>query len=80
MERELIIPINIGDFDVHKFNLEIDLIKRMIPFLESFYSFAISNEVFDINRHKLVVRKRLLKHFFYNGVNKKKMFFSICKN
>ena len=80
MERELIIPIDTGDFDLRKFNLEVDLIKKLIPFFESFYSFYQNNEVFDFIKHRRIVKKRLLKQFFYDGLHKKKMCFTICKN
>lgn len=80
MQRELIIPVKSQDYDQEKVKLEINLVKKMLPYLESFYSFVVNNELFDLSNHKRIKRSHLLKDIFTNGTANKQMCFIICKN
>lgn len=70
MERELLLTIRKSNYDNKKLNREIECIKSLFPYLESFETFTASNEVFDLERHTVVSTKPKLKHIFDRGVQK----------
>ena len=70
MERELLLTIRKSNYDNKKLNREIECIKSLFPYLESFETFTASNEVFDLERHTVVSTKPKLKHIFDQGVQK----------
>ena len=74
MERELLITVKRSNYDSKKIDQEIAYIKTLFPFLESFETFTISNQVFDLEHHKVVDAKSRLKHIFNEGVQKNNSF------
>ena len=74
MERELLITVRRSNYDTNKIDREIAYIKTLFPFLESFETFTISNQVFDLEKHTVVDTKSRLKHIFNEGVQKNNSF------
>jgi hypothetical protein len=74
MERELLITVRRSNYDTYKIDREIAYIKTLFPFLESFETFTISNQVFDLEKHTVVDTKSRLKHIFNEGVQKNNSF------
>ncbi len=70
MERELLLTIRKSNYDNKKLNREIECIKSLFPYLESFETFTVSNEVFDLEKHTVVSTKPKLKHIFDQGIQK----------
>jgi len=80
MERELILLkpkdsiLSEEDIEVEKRNM-----KKLLPYIESFNAFIITNEVLDIIEHKKVTgRHRLLKAFC--GEKSEHELFIVCNN
>jgi hypothetical protein len=74
MERELLITVKKSNYDDKKIDREIACIKTLFPFLESFETFKISNEIFDLEKHTIIHTRPRLKHIFYEGVQKNNSF------
>jgi hypothetical protein len=74
MERELLITVSRSNYDDKKINREIECIKTLFPYLESFETFTITNEVFDLEKHTIVTRLQRLRHIFDQGVQKNNSF------
>jgi len=68
MERELLITVKRSNYDNKKINREIECIKTLFPYLESFETFTITNEVFDLEKHTIVTRLPRLRHIFDEGI------------
>jgi hypothetical protein len=74
MERELLITVRKSNYDTNKIDREIAYIKTLFPFLESFETFTISNQVFDLEHHKVVDTRSRLRHIFNEGIQKNNSF------
>ena len=74
MERELLITVRKSNYDNKKINQEIECIKPLFPYLESFETFTSTNEVFDLERHTVVSNRPRLKHIFEQGLRKHSSF------
>ena len=74
MERELLITIKKSSNDNDKVDREINCIKSLFPYLESFETFNISNQVFDLEKHTIVDKLPRLKHIFKEGIQKNNSF------
>jgi len=74
MERELLITIKKNNYDDKKINREIECIKNLFPYLESFETFTVSNEIFDLEKRAVVSKKPILRHIFNEGVQKNNSF------
>ena len=68
MERELIITVKKDKVDNEKINREVECIKTLFPYLESFETFATCNQVFDLENHNVVNANKRLKNIFDKGV------------
>jgi hypothetical protein len=68
MERELILSVKSNMYDKKKVNLEIATIKKMLPYIESFESFAMHNEVFDLASHEFINKRMEVHHLFVKGL------------
>lgn len=68
MERELIITIKKDGGDEEKVNREVECIKTLFPYLESFETFATCNQVFDLKKHNIIYTNKRLKYIFEKGV------------
>jgi site-specific recombinase XerD len=74
MERELLITVKKSNYDNKKIDREIECIKTLFPYLESFETFTASNEIFDLEKHKIVSALPRLRHIFYEGMQKNNSF------
>ena len=74
MERELIITVKKDSYDDSKINREIECIKGLFPYLESFETFTSCNEIFDLEQHIVVETNSRLKNIFKEGVQKNNSF------
>src|ERR1044072_859219 len=74
MERELLITVKKSSYDNTKINREIECLKALFPYLESFETFTVSNQVFDLEKHTVVTTKPRLRHIFKEGVQKNNSF------
>lgn len=80
MERELLIPVKSRNYDKDKVENEIKVLKKILPFIESFETFYANNEIFDINTKQLIKASRLLKPLFDQGFEKNTRYYVCCKN
>ncbi len=80
MERELIISLNNKSYDKKKINAEIEEIKKMLPYIESFKGFAQNNEIFDICNRRIIKRRHKLMNIYSEGTGKNVFCFVLCKN
>ncbi len=74
MERELLITVKKNKYDDKKIDREIECIKTLFPFLESFETFTASNEIFDLENHSIVTTTPRLRHIFNQGIRKNNSF------
>jgi hypothetical protein len=70
MERELLLTVKKSNYDNKKLSREIECIKSLFPYLESFETFTASNEIFDLEKHTTVNTRLKLKHIFNEGIQK----------
>ncbi|MBV9962930.1 MAG: hypothetical protein JO072_11850 [Parafilimonas sp.] len=74
MERELLITVKKSNYDNKKINKEIECIKTLFPYLESFDTFTMSNQIFDLEKHAIVNTRPRLRHIFNEGIQKNNSF------
>lgn len=74
MEREVLITVRKNNSDNTKIDLEIENIKRLFPYLESFETFTTSHEVLDLEKHAVVNAKVRLHDIFEKGIQTNKSF------
>lgn len=74
MERELILTVKKNNLDDRKINREIECIKGLFPYLESFETFTTCNQIFDLEKHSVVNANNRLRHIFDEGVQKNNSF------
>ena len=74
MERELLITVKKNRYDGEKINREIECIKALFPYLESFETFTMSNQIFDLEKHTVIETTHKLRHIFDEGVQKNNSF------
>lgn len=79
MERELLITVRRSNYDDKKIDREIEYIKTLFPYLESFELFTASNQVIDLEKHAVINRLSRLKHIFNEGIQKNNSFI-VCLN
>ena len=74
MERELLITVKKSNYDNKKIDREIEYIKTLFPYFESFETFTSSNQIFDLEKHVIVNATPRLKHIFQEGIQKNNSF------
>ncbi|MFT4155953.1 hypothetical protein [Parafilimonas sp.] len=74
MERELLITVKTDEADRKKINREIENIKKLFPYLESFDTFNLSHEVLDLKNHAIVSARPKLQVIFKKGIQKNSSF------
>lgn len=74
MERELIITVKKNSYDDSKISREIECLKGLFPYLESFETFTTCNEIFDLEKHRIVIASARLRHIFDEGAQKNNSF------
>jgi hypothetical protein len=80
MERELILPVKDSNYDKRKVENEIETMKKLLPFIESFKAFFINNDVFDIRSHKLIKKYNRIRDAFAEGLERTTKYYVFCKN
>ena len=74
MERELLITVRESHSDKRKIDKEIENIKKLFPYLESFKTFTESHEVLDLEKHSIISAKPRLHDIFKKGIQKNSSF------
>ncbi len=74
MERELLISVRKNNSDDKKVDREIENIKRLFPYLESFETFTTSHEVLDLEKHAVVNTRQRLHDIFRKGLKTNRSF------
>ncbi len=80
MERELLLTVKNSESNTRKINVEINTIKRFLPFVESFSAFLLNYEVFDLKKRNEITKTNRLKNIFETGSNSNPYHFVVCKN
>ena len=80
MERELLLAVKDKQYSKERVENEIEVVKKILPFIESCNTFCKNNEVFDSRHHKLVKNSSKLKEVFASGVDNNTRYYVICKN
>jgi len=80
MERELILPVKDMNYDKQKVENEIETMKKLLPYIESFKSFFRNNDVFDIRSHRLITRYNKIRDAFDEGLQSTTKYYIFCKN
>jgi hypothetical protein len=80
MERELLLAVKDKDYSIQRVENEIEVVKKILPFIESCDAFYRNNEVFDSRNHKLVSSRSKLRVVFELGADKNTRYFIISKN
>jgi hypothetical protein len=80
MEREVILTTQSKYSRSRRVKAEIENIKKMLPYIESFDAFCLNNEVFDMNRQTVVTRRSRLRSVFMDGVNRNAQIYIYGRN
>ena len=80
MERELLLLVNNKHCNRVELENEIETMKKMLPYIESFISFFSNNDVFDSSNRKPVTKWRKLKYAFDNCLKQDSKYYVFCKN
>jgi len=80
MERELLLAVKNKDYSKQRVDSEIEVVKKILPYIESCNTFCKNNEVFDNRHHKLVKNSSKLREVFDSGADNTTRYFVICKN
>lgn len=80
MERELILPVKDSNYDKRKLENEIETMKKLLPYIESFNTFLANNDIFDIRNHTLVTKSNKIKNAFEEGLEATTKYYVFCKN
>jgi hypothetical protein len=80
MERELLMNTNTLHFTKSKMMDEVNCVKSILPYIESFTAFKTYNEVFNMKKSKKVRFSYKLSRIFYKGIENYPEHFIICMN
>jgi ABC-type uncharacterized transport system substrate-binding protein len=80
MERELLLAVKDKHYSSQRVENEIEVVKKILPYIESCNTFCKNNEVFDSHRQKLVKNAARLREIFETGLSNTNRYFIICKN
>ena len=80
MERELLLAVKDKNFSQQRVDREIEVMKKMLPFIESYDTFKINSEVFDIHEHKIIKSNHRMKDLFDLGTENNSRYYIISKN
>lgn len=80
MERKLFLPMKEILFTRERVNAEISIFKKILPFIESFQSFGSTHEIFDLQKHRKLKRKKNKLNIYNSGFEQSNRYFAICKN
>ena len=80
MERELILHVKDSNYDRKKLDMEIETMKKLLPYIESYNTFEASNDIFDIRSHKLMTRSSKIRNAFEEGLDCTTGYYVFCRN
>lgn len=80
MERELILCVKDKNYDREMVAIEIETMKRLLPYIESYLAFKESNDIFDIRDHRLITRSNVIRNVFKEGFGRTTKYYVFCKN
>ena len=80
MEREVILTVKDSNYDRKKLEMEIETMKKLLPYIESFSAFAANNDIFDIRSNKLITRSNKIRSAFEEGLDWTGKYYVFCKN
>ena len=79
MERELFF-INESNYDETKLEMEIETIKKLLPYIESFSAFVANNEICDIRNHAFITNNNKIRNAMEDGLDCTTQYYVFCKN
>jgi hypothetical protein len=79
MERGLILCVKDSNYDRKKIEMEIETMKKFLPYIESYDTFEASNDIFDIHEHKMITRSNK-RNAFEEGLVCSTKYYVFCKN
>jgi hypothetical protein len=80
MERELLLAVKDKNYNKERVENEIEVMKKLLPYIEAYSTFKENNEILDLHTHKLIKNNIQLKDFFESGVQDHSRYHIICKN
>lgn len=80
MEREVFLAVRENLFNRKKIRAEIENIKRMLWYIESFEAFCENNEVFDLGKRQVIKRSTKLLDVYEGETDRNACMFIIGKN
>ena len=79
MERELFL-VNESDYDGTKLELEIETIKKLLPYIESFSALVANNDICDIRNHTFITNSNKIRNAVKEGLDCTTKYYVFCKN
>ena len=80
MKRELILCVKDSNYDRKKLEMEIEIMKKLLPYIESYNTFEASNDIFDPHNHKLLTRSHKIIIVLEDGLDCTTKYYVFCKN
>jgi len=69
-----------SNYDKNKVEGEIEIMKKLLPYIESFKTFFLNNDIFDIHTHKLITKSSKIKSVYEDGFEKTTRYYVFSKN
>ena len=79
MER-VILHMKDRNCDENIINMEIKIMQKILPFLESYDTFKACNDIFDIRDHKFIRRSNKIENVFKEGLDCITKYYVFCRN
>ena len=80
MEREVILTVKDSNYDRKKLEMEIETVKKLLPYIESFSTFVANNDIFDIRNHKFITKISKIRNVFEEGLDCSTKYYVFCRN
>lgn len=80
MERELLLAVKDKHYSRQRVENEIEVVKKILPYIESCHTFCQNNEVFDTQKQRIVKSPNKLREVFDAGTDNSSRYYIICKN
>ena len=77
MERKLFL---VKDSNSDGANQEIETIKKILPYIESFGAFVANNELCDIRNHMFITNNSKIRNAVDEGLDCTTKYYVFCKN
>jgi hypothetical protein len=76
----LLLAVKDKHYSKQRVENEIEVVKRILPYIESCNTFCNNNEVFDAYNRRLIKSRHKLKEVFDSGAEKNMRYYIISKN